>query len=325
MLKNIQVYKPTNPESQHLFRWEVYDRNFEERMALYPLQAPAGQAYQSWGLTKIGGEFVHPFERKVVMLNVCVAERILPSKVVQQAANAKAAVIEERESRKVGRKEMAQLKTAVIEELLPKSHIRVNSIPVLITPDYLIVGSGSAKQADDVVDFLMRAIRGTDDQDVRGYTVSIAPLAGKDNQKWIRQLAVGGQDDTDRFHASNSIALKGESVIRIKDIQVSEDEVQQHINPERNVIELGLTYFNDQGDVDLLFSITDSLIIKRLRFSDILTAEISNERQENEVGELDANLCILVPTITTMLKTLELSLASGETAQQAEDEEEDEL
>ena len=69
------------------------------------------------------GNLAHIVNAQILMA-LGVEQKILPSSVINQFAKDKVAKIEEEEGRRVGRKEMREIKESVTLELLPRAFVR---------------------------------------------------------------------------------------------------------------------------------------------------------------------------------------------------------
>lgn len=118
---------------------------------------PKGSVWGTYGLVHATteGDYIHDLDGTGVMLAVQFNERILPGKVRDEKVAAYVADIEDREGRKVGKKQYREIRDEVELELLPKAFIRRSLVYVVVTnTDNLIIFSTSAKKQDDITKLL---------------------------------------------------------------------------------------------------------------------------------------------------------------------------
>ena len=102
--KNLQIYRlPSN--------WTNDAASLEEQVARQTLlPCPASQMQSvGWIAPTASGALVHSVNRQW-LLALGAEQHLLPSSVVKQFANDRAKTIEENEGRRVGRKEMRELR-----------------------------------------------------------------------------------------------------------------------------------------------------------------------------------------------------------------------
>ena len=115
--RNLQLYRL--PKS-----WSSDVNALEQQLSSFPLQPCSASDTQSigWISPRDGGALVHSVNRQW-LLALGVEKKLLPASVVKQFANERAKTIEENEGRRVGRKEMRDLREAMTLELLPRAFV----------------------------------------------------------------------------------------------------------------------------------------------------------------------------------------------------------
>lgn len=84
--------------------------------------------------------------------------KLLPASVVKQFADDRAKLIEENEGRKVGRKEMRELREAMTIELLPRAFIRRRTTYGWIDPvnGWLVIYAAAPAKAEEFLEHLRK-------------------------------------------------------------------------------------------------------------------------------------------------------------------------
>jgi recombination associated protein RdgC len=259
---------------------------FEEELLKHVSLDPSPQAWRSIGLVcpVDEGVFFHTVVPGTFLLAVQFNERILPGKVRDEHLLKRIASIEEREDRKLSRKEYAQLRDDVEHELLPKAFIRRSIVYVMFTgKNKLFVFTSSAKRADEVISLLshvlpwdMAKCRLIDTEDDPASLLRTVAIAAR-----LRDL-----DDSIVFEADDAAVLHGteKRTIRIKDRDIYGDEVQKLIKSGYEPSELRMTYGeeapDDEEDRVLVFTLNTKLVFKRVQFTDF-TMESHNDAQDD--------------------------------------------
>lgn len=154
MLKSFVPFKPNDMLRaiiQNYVNTGEVEPDLLDTVESQAIQNPENSAWQSVGYSKVSRDWVMSCGSNVFMLIVTIADRILPGSVIRTALAKRVKEVEKKEQRKVGKKEQAQLKDEILPTLLEKSHIRYNHVPVLFSPDYVIVGSSSVRVVDIVI------------------------------------------------------------------------------------------------------------------------------------------------------------------------------
>ncbi len=152
--KNLQLYRlPKN--------WADNTGKLEEQLSTLTLQPCSACDLQSigWIAPRDGGPLVHSVNRQW-LLALGIEQKLLPASVVKQFANDKAKEIEENEGRRVGRKEMRDLREAMIIELLPRAFVRRRTTFGWIDPvnGWLAIDAASPAKAEEFLENLRKSL-----------------------------------------------------------------------------------------------------------------------------------------------------------------------
>lgn len=206
--------------------------------------------------------------------------RLLPGAVVAEELGERVQALQEKEARKIGRKEKAELKEQIIFELLPRAFTRSRLTPVLIDVERgrVLVDCASATRAEQVISVLRRALGSLP---VKQPTMSNA--AGVFSQ-WLKQpesLPAG-------FTLGNRCELKdakgGKSSVRFSEVDLDQDDVLKHLETMA-AVRVNLA-FRDELELDL----QDDFAIKRIRALDLIAERIEALDTEDALDELMAQL-----------------------------------
>jgi recombination associated protein RdgC len=271
----------------------------ETALAAKPARSCASQELNTYGfiapfgkgadapLVHVSGDFLLIAARK--------EERILPGSVVRDALKDKVDEIEAEQMRKVYKKERDQLKDEIVQALLPRAFIRNSATFAAIAPKQglILVDSASAKRAEDLLSTLREVIGSLP---VRPLTVKIAPSATLTD--WVKT-----QQAADDFFVLDECELRDThedgGVVRCKRQDLTSDEIQLHMTAGKQVTLLSLAWQDK-----LSFMLDDKLVVKRLRFEDLLQDQAEQDGGDDDLGQQDASFTLMMMTLVEFLPAL---------------------
>ena len=268
-----------------------------QELSTYGFIAPFGKGPDA-PLVHASGDFLLIAARK--------EERILPGSVVRDALKDKVDEIEAEQMRKVYKKERDQLKDEIVQTLLPRAFIRKSATFAAIAPKQglILVDSASAKRAEDLLSTLREAIGSLP---VRPLTVKIAPSATLTDWVKVQQAAPD-------FHVLDECELRDThedgGVVRCKRQDLTSDEIQLHMSSGKQVTQLSLAWQDK-----LSFVLDDKLVVKRLRFEDLLQDQAEQDGGEDDLGQQDASFTLMMLTLVDFLPALFEALGGEEIPQ----------
>lgn len=238
-------------------------------------------------LVHVGGQFMLIAARK--------EQRMLPSSVVRDALKDKVEQIEQDQMRKVYKKERDQLKDEIIMDLLPRAFVKKSSVFAAIDMNagLIFVDSASHKKAEDLLS-TVREVLGS--LPVRPLTVKIAPSATMTD--WVKsQEAQGDFCILDRAVLVDTHEDGGKIAATRQDL--SSDEIQNHLSAGKLVTNLSLSWSDK-----LAFTIDDQLVIKSLRFEDLLQDQAAQNGGDDHLAQLDASFHLMMGTFEDFMPAL---------------------
>ncbi|WP_447590230.1 recombination-associated protein RdgC [Aquipseudomonas campi] len=268
-----------------------------QELTTYGFIAPFGKGEDA-PLVHVSGDFLLVAARK--------EERILPGSVVRDALKEKVDEIEAEQMRKVYKKERDQLKDEIIQAFLPRAFVRRSATFAAIAPKLglILVDSASAKRAEDLLSTL-REVLGS--LPVRPLTVKMAPTATMTD--WVKS-----QKAAPDFFVLDECELRDTAedggVVRCKRQDLTSEEIQLHLSTGKLVTQLALAWQDK-----LSFMLDDKLVIKRLRFEDLLQDQAAQDGGEDALGQLDASFMLMMLTFSDFLPALFEALGGEEIPQ----------
>lgn len=294
--KNLQTYRLAG-------EWTLAPGAFEELLAKRPLQPCMGLNPESrgWVSANNSGQLVYAQGRQMLFA-MGVEQKLLPSAVVKQTLDERAAELAAKQGFKPGRKQLRDMKDQVIAELLPRAFARRRSTRAWLDPvgGWLVVEAASPARAED----LTQLLRDTLD----GVQLELPELAQAPSAAMTAWLSGGDAPGT--FAIDQECELRGADVskptVRYLRHELGGDEVRTHIAGGKLVTRLGLRW-NDRAS----FVLTDKFEVKKLRFEDIeKTREDAATQSEEE--QFDAEFALMSAELAALLKDLQAALGTAE-------------
>lgn len=257
-----------------------------QELTTYGFVAPFGKGEDA-PLVHVSGDYLLIAARK--------EERILPSSVVNDAVKEKVEEIETEQMRKVYKKERDQIKDEIIQAFLPRAFIRRSMIFAAIAPrlGVILVNSASAKRAEDLLSTL-REVMGS--LPVRPATVKIAPVATMTD--WVKS-----QKAAEGFYVLDECELRDTAedggIVRCKRQDLTGEEIQLHLSTGKVVTQLALAWQDK-----LSFVLDDKMIIKRLKFEELLQEQAEQDGGDEAAQQFDASFQLMMMTFAEFLPVL---------------------
>jgi recombination associated protein RdgC len=278
----------------------------EELLAGKAHREPASQELSTYG-------FVSPFKNALVetalapsgeylLIAAKKTERILPGNVIRDELKKKVDAIEFEQQRKIYKKERDQIKDEIIQEFLPRAFLRSKVTHALIMPaaGLVLVDASSPKVAEDILSTL-REVLGS--LPVRPLSVKIAPVATMTD--WVKV-----QKAADDFFVLDECEMRDThedgGTVKCKGQDLTSNEIEGHIATGKLVTKLSLAWKDKFS-----FMLDDKLVIKRLRFEDLLQDQAEADGGDDAHGQLVASLIIMAGAFVEFFPAL-LDALGGE-------------
>jgi recombination associated protein RdgC len=268
-----------------------------QELTTYGFVAPFGKGADA-PLVHVSQDFILIAARK--------EDRILPGSVVRDALKEKVEEIEAEQMRKVYKKERDQLKDEIIQAFLPRAFIRRSTTFAAIAPKQglILVNSASPKRAEDLLSTLREAIGSLP---VRPLTVKMAPTAVL--TEWVKT-----QQAAEHFTVLDECELRDPQedggIIRCKRQDLTSDEIQLHLSTGKQVTQLSLAWQDK-----LSFVLDEKMIVKRLRFEDLLQDQAEQDGGDDDLSQQDASFTLMMLTFGEFLPQLFDALGGEEIPQ----------
>ena len=288
--KNIRLYCLTNA-------FELNQEELELRLAEQAFHPCSNheKSTQGW-ISPLGdqGEMLSHVVGNYIMLCARSQDRLLPAAVVRDATEEKVAEIEQRQGRRIYRKEKRQIQDDVYATMLPRAFTRnrLTFAYIAVEEKLLVVNSASAPRAEDLLG-LLRVSLGS-----LPVALPTARRAPSDVMtRWLKE-----QRASDHFTIDEDCELynpiDGSNVVRCKGQDLTTEEIQVHLTAGKQVKNLGVIW-----NSVLACNIGDDLTVKRLRFEDMME-EDSNSDEESPAQKFDQEFVLMTLQLSEFFKSL---------------------
>lgn len=293
--RNFQLYRLPTP-------WDMTADRLSEQLARLVFQPCGSQdlASQGWSaplhdtlVHSVGGQW---------MIALGVEQRLLPGSVVKQVAEEKAEEIEAQQGFKPGRKQMKEIKEAVMQELLPRAFTRRRKVYAWIDPQagYLAVDAASRTAAEPLIECLHKAL---DELPLKLLNTEHSPGAAMTGWLAGNEAPAGFSIDLDcELRAMTDEA----SAVRYVRHSLEGEEIREHIAAGKQVSKLALTF-----DDKVSFLLTDKFEIKRIQPLDTLTDNSAHADVTTREEQFDADFALMTGELRRLIPAL-LDALGGE-------------
>lgn len=300
--KNLQLYRFTQP-------FELDPDTLGQQLSQHSF-VPCGSQDSSrsgWvpPLGRHGTELVHASNG---FLMVCAKrqDKLLPAAVINETLEEKILQIEERELRKLPRKERLSLKDETVFSLLPRAFTRSAYLFAYISPrdNMLVIDTPSAKRAEELIDDLRSALG----------SLSVIPLASKSQPIDIMTRWVDSGRPAQGFELGEECELRDNNdiscVIRCKNQDLATTEIVNHLKTGMHVSKLALNW---QARIE--FVLDEKLILRRLRFSDLVQEQADAVEAEDAATGFDVDFSIMTLELSAFCNALMSALGGADLTQ----------
>jgi recombination associated protein RdgC len=296
--KCLQIYRL--PEN-----WGLTAEALAEKLAAHPFQPCGSQDMASRGWTSptkddrfvmaVGGQF---------LIALAVEQKLLPSSVVNEVAADKAEIIEAQQGFKPGRKQMKEIKEAVLQELLPRAFTRSRRLFAWIDPKagWLVIDAVTQARAEEVLDALRDSL---DELPVKMVKTQLSPVSVMTD--WLIANQATGNFTIDLDCELRAVTDEKAAVRYVRHALDGKD-VQDHLAAGKLPTRLAMT-FDDRISIIL----TEKMEIKRVAFLDIIKEEAERQGDAADM-QMEADFALMSGELSRLIPAL-LEVLGGEVTQ----------
>lgn len=221
-------------------------------------------------------------------------EKVLPTAVIRDALDKKITAIEREELRKVGRDEKLRLKEQITDDLLVRAFTRSTCTSTYfdLKRGWLVIDNASPQKAEAALSRLREATPPLPAAIPRTVTPPHTLMTD-----WLAAGEASGDFALDADAKLCDSSEKG-AQISVKRMDLTAEEIRQHIAAGKQVTELGLIWRER-----IRFKLTDTLRIKKLEFLDVLREE-ANQAGDDAASLFEATFLLMSEEVGEMLTDL---------------------
>ncbi len=230
-----------------------------------------------------------------ILLRMARQERLLPASVLKDHLMERVEKIETRENRKIGTRERRGLREELEFELLPKAFTKRSHLDAWIDSanSRLIINTCSAPRAENFAKLLRNTL---------GSLPIVLPETDTSPVTTMTQWMRNGRPP-EPFEFGQDCCLKTlneqNGTVTFKRHDLSGNELRSNLEAGKLVTQLELVW-NDK----VRFILTENLNFKRLRFVNIMSDNLDQQRFESAQEKIDAEFSLMAGEITQMLNQL---------------------
>lgn len=296
--KNLQLYRlPVG--------WDMTVERLEEQLAKKPFHPCGSQDMESRGwLSPLGNDVLVHAVGGQWLIALGFEHRLLPSAVVKEEADERAAELAERQGYKLGRKQLKELREQIAQELMPRAFTRRKRLHAWIDPvgGWLAVDAPSQARAEDVLEQLRHTLDSFPLTLLRTERSPVSAMAD-----WLAGSEAPAGFTIDQDCELRSVT-EDKAAVRYVRHPLEGDEIKAHLEGGKLPTRLALTF-----DDRVSFVLTEKLEIKRIDFLDVVRDQIDGQGEDAEAlfnaefalmtGELGLLLPAVVEALGGELKT----------------------
>ena len=229
------------------------------------------------------------------MIALRTEQKLLPSSVINEVAADRAEEIEAQQGFKPGRKQIKEIKEAVMQELLPRAFSRRRTTFAWIDPvaGWLVVDAASAAKADELIETLREVL---DELPLRLLNTAVSPSSAMAD--WLAGGEAPANFTIDRDCELRSVTEE-KATVRYVHHPLEGEDIPKHLADGKVPTKLGLTF-----DERISFVLTERLEIKRLAFLDVIQEEAEKAAGGSSEEQFEADFVLMTAELARFLPHL---------------------
>ena len=290
--KNLIIYRFSKP-------FELSAEELEEKLKEKRFRSCGSQDMSTYGwVPPLGrhGDMLTHAANGFVMVCARKEEKILPASVINEVLNERIEAIEQEQDRQVFSKEKKTLKDDVIMELLPKAFTKSQNTFAYIDAEagWMVVDASSFKKAEDLTSCLRECIGSFP---VINPALKNAPSAVM--TQWLQQNPPVPAPFALGFDCELREPGDDGGQISIKKQELITDEILAHLDAGMQVSKLALNWDDAQT-----FVLGDDLIIRKLKFTEVIEEKLDEINAETAAEQFDADFSVMTLSVRQLITNL---------------------
>lgn len=231
-----------------------------------------------------------------MLITLAHQEKMLPASVIREELEATVAEIEEKEGRKVGKREKQDLRDEIEFELLPQAFTRTKKLDAWLDPQHgwMVLNTSSSTQGERLTHLLRSSL---------GSLPATPPKTDLNPATLMTQWLAEEGSLPAPFMLGEDCELRSQGdeqrVAVFKRHELTTEEVQTNLANGKVVSKLGLVW-----DEKISFMLSDDLAIRRVRFLDVLEDSLKDADPQTHAEKLDIEFSLMTGEVTRLLADL---------------------
>jgi recombination associated protein RdgC len=232
---------------------------------------------------------------KATLVTLGTEEKLLPAAVVNAELGVRLRKEAARRGRPVGGRQRRAIKAEVLDTLLPQAFVRPSRLNVYLEAKsgWLVLDTASRKAAEGALTALREALGSFPAQ----------PLAAAETPRALMTEWLASGKLPEGLAFGDECELRdpaGGAVIRCRRQELESTEVRAHLKQGKQVFQLGLQ-FEDRAS----FTLGEDLVIRKLRFLDVVQDSLDADGRDSAEAELDARFALMTLELVRLFAGLE--------------------
>jgi recombination associated protein RdgC len=222
-------------------------------------------------------------------------DKILPASVVNERLAIRVAEIEDREARKLRKKEREALREEILHDMVPKAFSQSRKTYAYIDPKggWLYVDAGSPRKADDLVAVLRQTLDG----------FPVKPLSTRERPASVMTRWLAGGAIPEGVTLETECELKSPEedggIVRARRHDLEVPEILHHLEAGKEAIKLAFSW-NDR----LSLVLDEALTIRRLKFLDTIQEAAAEVESDDAATRFDVDFALMSLELNAFLPIL---------------------
>lgn len=218
-------------------------------------------------------------------------EKVLPGAAIKLKLDEKVEKIQTAEARKVGRKEKAEIRQSIIDDLLPKALTKSSHTYGLLTNGWLWVDTANSRKAQNLLSHLHRAVGG----------LRVLHPTCKSRPMYLMTEWILNKEAKGRFKLGEHATLSDDvELVRISNKRLESDEVVYLVEKGLAVIKLHLIW---DGKISFVLNENAAMYLTNIQWLDMLVKE-SEDNADDAYSKAIAEQTIMTAALNDMLTEL---------------------
>jgi recombination associated protein RdgC len=274
-------------------------KNLESKLEAHRLRECGPIEMSTRGFISPLGRFEEPLLHELAgfsLLTVASEEKLLPNSVVSEELAARLKKMADKKGKPAGSRERKRLKDEVLTELLPRAFTRLSKRNAYLDTEsgWLVVDTASRKAAEACTSLIREALG----------SFPATPLVPDESPRVLMTDWLAGGKLPAGLALGDECELRdsadGGATVRCRRQELESDEVREHLKSGKQVFQLGLTF-----DERLSFSLDEDLVVRRLRFLEMVQEQSADASTDSAAAELDARFAVMSLELRRLLDKLE--------------------